>query len=712
MAVYTTPGVYIEEIPSGVRTIMGVSTSTTAFVGRTLKGPAEEPTLISSFGEFATIFGGLWDQSPLSFSVQQFFGNGGQLAIIVRLANGATATQFQLPAGAQTLALEASSPGAWGDNLRIAVDTITKDPTKNLFNLTVTDPGPPTGTGSGATEVLRNLSVTSGDPRFITSVLDQQSRFLRVANTGAALVKPDASAADQLVTVAIQEGPPTSGKFTLTLPWLPAGANTTADIDPNASAATMKKRLTDIGVASSDVDVTAGTGPGNSWVIRFVGTLAGQQLPPITAAHTFDTGSVSVTYAPVRITTVSILGAPASGTFTLVFPWLPAGANTSKDIKFDATAAQVETAIGALVAVEDSGGPGPNSSFLLRIVGTDAAKQVGDITAVSSLPSPASVIVSSRSISASGTDGIALDTATIVDANGPTGQKGMYALEKADLFNLLVLPPPQLDMGQHLPDVWAAAATYCQQKRAFLIVDPPAMATNPPADSASAGLDALVFSALSRQYSGLFFPRFTATNPLTGLAQEFTPSGAIAGIMARTDANRGVWKAPAGLEAGFNGILELSYKLTDAEIGTLNQLGVNCLRSFRFGGPVVWGARTLDGNDAFASEWKYIPVRRLALFIEESLFRGTQWVVFEPNDEPLWSQIRLNLGAFMHDLFRQGAFQGSNPRDAYFVKCDSETTTLTDINSGVVNVLVGFAPLKPAEFVVIQIQQMAGQVQA
>ena len=129
-------------------------------------------------------------------------------------------------------------------------------------------------------------------------------------------------------------------------------------------------------------------------------------------------------------------------------------------------------------------------------------------------------------------------------------------------------------------------------------------------------------------------------------------------------------------------------------------------------GTVIWGARTLHGNNERGSEWKYVPVRRTALFIEESLFRALKWVVFEPNDEPLWAQIRLNVGAFMHDLFRKGAFQGSTPRDAYFVKCDSETTTQTDVNLGIVNIVVGFAPLKPAEFVILKIQQMAGQIQA
>ncbi|HXI26410.1 MAG TPA: phage tail sheath C-terminal domain-containing protein, partial [Pyrinomonadaceae bacterium] len=143
--------------------------------------------------------------------------------------------------------------------------------------------------------------------------------------------------------------------------------------------------------------------------------------------------------------------------------------------------------------------------------------------------------------------------------------------------------------------------------------------------------------------------------------------------------------------------------------GELNPLGINCLRALSTAGRVSWGARTLRGSDQLADEYKYIPVRRTALYIEESLYRGLKWVVFEPNDEPLWAQVRLNVGAFMHTLFRQGAFQGTSPRDAYFVKCDKETTNQTDINLGIVNILVGFAPLKPAEFVVIKLQQIAGQ---
>ena len=186
----------------------------------------------------------------------------------------------------------------------------------------------------------------------------------------------------------------------------------------------------------------------------------------------------------------------------------------------------------------------------------------------------------------------------------------------------------------------------------------------------------------------------------------------MAGVYARTDASaRRLEGARRGRRRAARRRRRSPLQLTDCENGQLNPLGINVLRTFPIFGNVVWGARTLDGADQQASEWKYMPVRRTALFIEESLSQGLKWVVFEPNDEPLWAQIRLNVGAFMHDRFRQGAFQGTTPREAYFVKCDAETTTQSDIDRGIVNILVGFAPLKPAEFVVIRIQQIAGQLE-
>jgi phage tail sheath protein FI len=299
------------------------------------------------------------------------------------------------------------------------------------------------------------------------------------------------------------------------------------------------------------------------------------------------------------------------------------------------------------------------------------------------------------------------------DASLAPAKQGLYALERADLFNILCIPPHTLDPDSGLAGVLETglvgdAAAYCESRRAVFVVDPP---WDTKANATTNGADLVTNTGTNSRNAALFFPRLIQPNSeRDNQLEPFAPCGVVAGIMARTDATRGVWKAPAGLDAALVGVPALEVPLTDTENGDLNPLGVNCLRVMPAAGPVVWGSRTMQGSDRLASDWKYLPVRRTALFLEESLYRGTQWVVFEPNDEPLWAQIRLNVGSFMHDLFRQGAFQGLTPKDAYFVKCDRETTTQSDINSGIVNIVVGFAPLKPAEFVVIQLQQMAGQI--
>jgi len=278
--------------------------------------------------------------------------------------------------------------------------------------------------------------------------------------------------------------------------------------------------------------------------------------------------------------------------------------------------------------------------------------------------------------------------------------------KQIDMFNLLVLPEDK-DEGSAgvLAQVYGPASVFCQQRRAFLIMDPPK--TWKTAQQATSGIAAMRIG-LVKDHSAIYFPRLLI--PDGRKTKEIGASGAVAGVMARIDGTRGVWKAPAGVEADIRGIVGLEQRLSDPEHGTLNPRGINVVRAFS-SGLVVYGARTNDGDDDFASEYKYVPVRRLALYMEESLYRGLKWVLFEPNDEPLWSQIRLNVGVFMHDLYRRSAFQGTKPSDAYFVKCDRETTTQSDINLGIVNIMVGFAPLKPAEFVILYLQQMAGQLQ-
>lgn len=297
------------------------------------------------------------------------------------------------------------------------------------------------------------------------------------------------------------------------------------------------------------------------------------------------------------------------------------------------------------------------------------------------------------------------------DILGPVGseKRGINALLKTNVyFSMLCIPQPTFE-ADLAPETYAEAIAFVDDptnhKRALVLVDAPSSWND--VGAATRGFPLLTQTTSPSNKAAIFFPRLRMRDPLKeGRLRTFGASGSVAGIMARTDLQRGIWKAPAGIEAAFRGVDEFTVEMTDAENGRLNPQGVNCLRNFPVYGNVVWGSRTMAGADALASDWKYVPVRRFALFLEENLYRGTQWVVFEPNDEPLWAQIRLSVGTFMQDLFRQGAFQGASPQEAYYVRCDSTTTTQSDINRGIVNIEVGFAPLKPAEFVILKIQQI------
>lgn len=526
------PGVYVEEIPSGVHNIAGVSTASTAFVDFFPQGPMEVATQINNFTEFQTVYGGLDQRSEASYAVMQYFLNGGQTAWIVRVASGSPAPSvltLDNTSSTATLTVTASSAGLWGNNLQVGIDYSTA-PT-GLFNLVVrrvdsiTKP-----TQVLNSEVYRNLSMSTSSPNYAIGVV----------NAASALI-----------------------------------------------------HLTDLGTGT---------------------------LPATTGTDV-----------------ISPISNPTSSVFTAV--------STTTSPANDGTA--------------------PNASAL---------------------------------------------------------EAGIQALARLDpyIFNILCLPGAANLVVGGVPDttniaaVYANAAAFCESKRAFLLVDiPPGI--NSTSNTASSGvvtwLNALGTASFDpADNAAIYFPRLLVPDPLNqGRPRNVGASGTIAGIYAATDASRGVWKSPAGIDATVAGA-SLAYVMNDADSGTINPLGINGLRNFKTYGNVVWGARTMRGADQLTSQWAYVAVRRTAFYIEESLFEGLKWVVFEPNDAPLWAQIRLNVTSFMQNLFRQGAFQGSSASSAYFVKCDSETTTQTDINSGIVNILVGFAPLYPAEFVVIQIQQIAGQL--
>jgi len=610
----TYPGVYIEEIPSGVRTITGVATSITAFIGRALRGPVNVARTINNYGDFERIFGGLWAESTMSYAVRDFYLNGGSQAIVVRLFR----PTFDSEADRQAAEAEAQT----------AADAVSQAAA---------------GAVAGAT--------TPQD----------------VASAAQAAVAAAGAAGDVAMAAAKAVADAASSAV--------AGAATAQDVADAAAAA----------------------------VAEAVAALA-----PITKARlSVDTLNLEAAYEGAWGNQLrarvdhDVKGDGAADLF-----------NLSVRDGLTGTVEQFRNVSVVKGHVRQVDNVLENESRLVRVSGTPTTTkpaahpdpQPGENVWGDNTPATNSAVAEADQAS----DGSRLQQDDFVGTGKEGAKQGLYALEQADLFNLLCLPP-YLESGDVDTGLITTAATYCQDRRAFLLVDPPSDWTSK--DLAKAGIEAGV--GTTSNYAALFFPRLRQPNPLhDNQFEDFVPCGAVAGVFARTDTQRGVWKAPAGLEATLRGVPQLSVSLTDAENGELNPLGVNCLRAMPAAGRVIWGSRTLEGDDRLASEWKYIPVRRLALYIEESLYRGTQWVVFEPNDEPLWAQIRLNVGAFMHNLFRQGAFQGQTPREAYFVKCDGESTTQNDINLGIVNIIVGFAPLKPAEFVIIKIQQIAGDIAA
>lgn len=270
--------------------------------------------------------------------------------------------------------------------------------------------------------------------------------------------------------------------------------------------------------------------------------------------------------------------------------------------------------------------------------------------------------------------------------------RAIRALDALDDVNLLCLP------GLAGRRILSMAAAYCRRRRAFFIADPPASGAD-PVDLAR---------SLRPPESGhvaIYYPRIKVSDPLQpSLIRSCGPSSTVAGILARNDHEGGVWQATAGTQARLVGVAGVDTDVDDRRTAALRRHGVNTIRAVPGGGVVLWGARTVGTGEEPEDEWRYIPVRRTALFIEESVFRGTQWVVFEPNDEPTWRTVRLTVGTFLHELFVEGAFAGETPQQSFFVRCGPDTMSGRDIDKGILTIIVGFAPLRAAEFVTVRIQ--------
>jgi uncharacterized protein len=658
MSAYTYPGVYIQELPSGVHTITGVATSIAAFVGWANQGPTDEATLVLSWQDFATQFGGLDSRSYLGYAVNQFFANGGQQAYIVRLTDGAQAASlditglvFDSSAAPSTVTIIPSAVSAWAPTTAYSLGDLVTDTALNVQRSTNSGYSAPSApawaTTVGATtndNDAFNTWTGGASPSVGDLILDSNGNVQRCTTQGTS-----AAAA-------------------------PIWATTLGATTHETSPSTVVWTLVGLGVVTWELVATS------------VGT-GGLKLSAANSGLWGDNYSVQIQPRTDDYTRFSL---------SVIY--------TNPTTQAQST---VESFANLSLSPTDA-----QSRYVVNIVNEASnflnASMVAPALTISQLPSlPAAPLAATPAVAAlqSGNDGTILQPTTTAGTPGAfetallpsSGTGGVNLLSTVPIFNILCVP------GEIDPQTIQELQGFCVGERAFLIVDSDPAATF---SSLQNGPNSLI-TGVNSINSALYFPWVNSFDPQLNATRAFPPGGFVAGLYAATDSARHVWKAPAGIDASLTGESGLAITLTDLQNGVLNVQAINCLRNFRVYGDVVWGSRTLRGNDEVGSEWKYVPIRRFALYLESSLYDGTQWVVFEPNDETLWGQVRLNVGAFMQGLFLQGAFAGTTPQQAYFVKCDVENNPPASVAQGIINILVGYAPLYPAEFVVIQIQQIS-----
>lgn len=652
------PGVYSSIVSSPNPPTAGIATSVTLLVGRAAIGPVLEPTPIFSYQDYIRQFGGLGESFPLSYAAYHFFNNGGGEAIVVRsfktrsakISVGAAQVlsgtgYVTIPASGDNPFVVQKTPG--GGTLAVTLTRSAKQAaTGYLYDIAVTQT--PAG-GTAATETLlgiRSLDSMADGTTFADALAKST---LLVAPTGSAGALPSIDPAVPATGSGI------SGVFV---------ANDVATISVGSAAVPLDTAYVLMSATSPSPFLVAAA-PGAAYNGLAV-TLSMSAVQPSNATDTaflYD----------MKISLKVGSGQPMNEQFT----GIQSAANMTVGQSFAQAVAQ-----SALVVqpVDASGKPLAAPTF--------TAKISTPITAVTK---------------ALGQDSLALATADYSAALG--------AVPSSMLYNIVVLPPDDPGTWDTLgAAIYQGVAQQVVDANAFLIVDP-LQSWEGLADSGqTANINLSSYPALSENQSesaAVFFPRINAPDPLspTGAVQTFYPSAFMAGAFAQMDSNVGVWAAAAGLSSPINGAVGLTVELNDPNNGLLYVQGINCLRTFNIGGTVPWGARTLRGAPALADQYNVIPVRRLALYIAQWVNENTRWAVFQPNDQTLWSALTAQVTTFMTGIWKRGGLFGTSASQAFFVNCNATTTTQDDINNGVVNLNIGFAPVRPAEFVVITIQQ-------
>lgn len=769
MAERLHPGVYVEEVSGGVKPIEGVSTSTAAFIGEAGRGIPGLAQFVTSFADFERAFGGYapGDAGILATAVDGFFAAGGARAYVVRVlpddAIKAEGDPVVTSVGGATApnALEfvAHGAGKWADAIRINIVASRNFP-KEAFTVEIL------WSDGGAATKVESYEDVRMDPQSEDYVVERMksSRYVEVIDLFAQAV--DAAAGATLVAAqspTLTATVPVSSTATylmydgkvLTASWWDAS---NADSKPASQSVTFNQallnslgagapkftngsaQLTAIqlgtllngALTSFNVPIPASNTTAPSIGLK-VGKAPTATIDPVAAATTWDLSGqkIGVTVNGTALPDITVTAVdptkvtPAELQAALTSALASAGVGVALNgTQLTLTGVPNDAAVPTLVVASKP------TAARLTVGGSAGTQGIGaskfdglrlSLTESSSATAPALLRTLGfaglargyaansplnplvRPVQATGlrliggTDGTAAIDAT--DYEGDARERtGLHALDGVDV-NIVALP------GKNDVSYIAVGIAYCDQRGdCFFLADGPGgsdRSIEVKPDDAKQFVEGLPARSMN---SAMFYPWIQIPDP-TGVGRNPTrfvpPSGHVAGIFARTDVTRGVWKAPAGIEATVPEAVGLQYQVIDAEQDLLNPVSLNCLRQFPNVGIVSWGSRTLSADP----EWRYVPVRRMGLFLKESLRRGLQWAVFEPNDNELWGRITINIKSFMMTLFRQGAFQGTTPDDAFSVVCDASTNPQENIDAGIVTASVAFAPLKPAEFVVIQISQ-------
>ncbi|MGD9355791.1 MAG: phage tail sheath subtilisin-like domain-containing protein [Chromatiales bacterium] len=643
---YRHPGVYVEEIPSGPRPIGGVAMSTAAFIGETRKGPVGEPVLIGKFDDFVKEFGAIESEADLmGLALQAFYLNGGGAASVCRLA-ASTATA----SNSATAILGEET----GTNPVLSVMASSPGSWGNDLRFKIIKPDPVSLTFSLSVGELVEGEYEEREIFDHLSMNAGNERYvIRVVNENSDLVR----LTDEVMQTDYCEA---------------------SIVGTSVTLASVRNYLIDTSNDRSFMLNLNGTGfrevtlPDNSLIdADSSGALSAAGIAnaiesAIVSAFAIDPASISVSRDSNRFTVATTLGADETDSET--------------EILFHDSAL-----LGALG------------------IANETATVVQGVKKVI----PQQMLTTSPGAGA----GVLLEGGeeTPPDAGHYTSFYETIFCDHPDV-PILVLPGASWDGGLGQAKVEATISHCEKMKNRIVIIDPPTgVELTNRVEASAPGFPTSGYAVLYYPWVNVFNPLYRSDeSPGHSKMVTIAPSAIAAGVWARIDSNRGIWKAPAGFETRLIGAVSPEFEVGAPEQNQLNPLGINCIRKLRGIGPLFWGARTLATMTD--PEWRYIPVRRTAIYIEESISRGIQWAVFEPNDHPLWSSLRANIGSFMNDLFRAGAFQGASAKEAYFVRCGfGDTMTQNDIDRGQVIVMVGFAPLKPAEFVIVRIQQKVGE---